>query len=564
MARLLPFTAILSSPEKGRRTCTTEAEDVLLTVLSELPPDVFLADLLAFCFPLESSGERNLDTKLGRLLARLRSAPLVSTTDGPRTDKPNKKKRSAAKHATLSVRYQVKSRKISVDQSASEINHKFQPLTTRKYSAPKELTADDLCLKGVDLKVGSYLFEYDKEYLKFLDTVFAVMLSNNDRNFPHSSVSANVSSTKGRQSSTSKLHVPLLTAHYGTISHGGKKNLGKQVCAESESCWEAVAPLLSILDEWSKARDPTQHGLPSLATRQQQQDYYLRPPPSSSSSSSSSKSSKRGRRRSRQGRGNRSSDVDGDGDCTAMRVELSATFLLHCLQEEEARLSLKASKSEATMCSRKNASPGPQTPHPSVNSGGTCSGISEPSSSTHPKETSDTMSQQEAATGHLQKTSSLNLQDIRKEGEGEGEELSQNSSTKRVSSKDHLVTSQTSSHDHREKKKTEDKAVEKPVASLGKSFTDTKEDTNSVSERDHPKPPPSTGELVPDTRATQSLMLASDGSGLGFTRDVHLTETEVQSSSVLQGEFPLLWVPDTTLQVQALHVCVYSMTTHVK
>ena len=148
-SKLLPFADFLSV--NGSHT---DIQDLVLSVLSELPCDEFLADTLAFCFPqLEGEGERRgTNAKLKRIMTRLRATGESSPNSQP-----------------LLVRYQVKSRQVIASRTGVFGNHSG--------SLPELLLdREGGGSGGKDLRVGNVLFEYDREYHNFLDTLFSIIV----------------------------------------------------------------------------------------------------------------------------------------------------------------------------------------------------------------------------------------------------------------------------------------------------------------------------------------------------------------------------------------------------
>ena len=149
--RLLPFSTVLSSDPP--------IKDLVLSVLSELPCDVFLADMLAYCFPLsDTEDKRTMDTKMLRIITRLSSTPeSVKSSDG-------------SEPQFLSARYQFKGpiyqawKDTAFDDKCGWLHKSF-------FCANR--SAEDFVID----KVGNILVEFDSEYLNFLDILFTVIVS---------------------------------------------------------------------------------------------------------------------------------------------------------------------------------------------------------------------------------------------------------------------------------------------------------------------------------------------------------------------------------------------------
>lgn len=148
-SKLLPFTSFLPRDP--------DIEDLVLSVLSELPCDTFLADMLAFCFPSPSAErKRAADTKLKRIITRLRAG-------GPQ---------SAESAEPLSVKYQLLSKLVLANRArvfgndSGGLHEEFLSSTAN----------GDTTFKHEDLSVGDLVFEYDLEYLDFLSTLFTIII----------------------------------------------------------------------------------------------------------------------------------------------------------------------------------------------------------------------------------------------------------------------------------------------------------------------------------------------------------------------------------------------------
>ena len=226
-AKLLPFSDFLL-PE--RRQNSLAVEDLVLSVLSELPCGAFAADLLAHSFPGASFEQnRSLDAKMKRLLARLRST--ADVTDSLADDNG----RGSARPEPLSVRYQAASRRILDTQreSLGTKANKFQVLVTEASSSSSDPVAASA------LEVGSFLHEYDEDFVGFLDTLFSVICPSEDSQRPSSG------SRVSRQLAGEPRPYPYL-GHYCSmvVAHADPALL---------TSWEQVIPLLTRLNDWSQS-----------------------------------------------------------------------------------------------------------------------------------------------------------------------------------------------------------------------------------------------------------------------------------------------------------------------
>jgi len=210
-ARYLSFTAFLGEKPKHSINETT------LSVLSELEPNDLMVDLLAHCFP--SSDTSN--PKLARLVNRLRSTVSVDSE-------------------SLAVHYQIK---------CNEINK----LRHEMFGEPKGLfreliltQAPSYLIEKEALKTGSLMFEYDIEFIKFLDSVYSVILPDyQDMSF-HSPLKESSFLT------LSQLHSSSLSLASNPQSPMLSKYLNKVQKSPSEhtKCWEQIIPLVEVMHTW--------------------------------------------------------------------------------------------------------------------------------------------------------------------------------------------------------------------------------------------------------------------------------------------------------------------------
>ncbi len=187
------------------------AEGAALTIFSELEADTFLADILAYCFPA-GDDTQTTDGKLDRLISRLRSV-------------------QGGNSIPLSVHYLTKSQEtLSQREELGASQGKFCELVLMEGSS--YLVGNDA------LGVGSFLFEYDSDYIKLIDSVLSVILPEkaNDSTF----VSPRGSVPQLHQSTDTKSNTPLLSQFLGSVR-------------KETSCWEQVLPLIECLHTWTSS-----------------------------------------------------------------------------------------------------------------------------------------------------------------------------------------------------------------------------------------------------------------------------------------------------------------------
>ena len=202
-----------------------------LSALSEWPNDTFLASLLALYFPNSSSGDRGIDSKFNRLMARLSSA------HHPATRQP------------LSDIYQNKSQHVLSQQSEvfGEGCGQFRPLFTLHDQKLFEHDFQDIEISTQAFDVGCFLFEYDVGYLDFLDTLFAVTLQSESYKPSTSRLmqSTAASLSKLTPNYSDGTEVPFISKCVQLIRNGHDSRI-------ASSYWESVIPLLHVLKEWSE------------------------------------------------------------------------------------------------------------------------------------------------------------------------------------------------------------------------------------------------------------------------------------------------------------------------
>ena len=147
-SRLLPFSTFLHHHP--------DIKDLVLSVLSELPSDDFLANLLAFCFPSpDASRKKAARTKLKRITTRLQVA-----------------RRQSVEAEPLSAKYQLASGLVLANR-AKVFGNDSGGLRKEFLSSTVD---EDAPFKNEDLAVGDILCEYDLEYLHFLSTLFTIII----------------------------------------------------------------------------------------------------------------------------------------------------------------------------------------------------------------------------------------------------------------------------------------------------------------------------------------------------------------------------------------------------
>lgn len=232
---MLPFSELLSQK--------TEIQDIVLSLISELPSSTFVADLLALCFPgpsVENNGY--LDAKMKRLLLRLRSTvdpqSQLTMNDGANQAEP------------LSIRYQTRSQMLLNAQQSPDINiDNFQ--TIQFATSTDGFVQDSVSSYERALQVGSFLFEHDGAYLRFLDTLFSVVIGHTEQpskiEMQHSS---RVAQASYHGSAGPPVSLPYLGSYLSKVTATTESGV---TC----SCWEQVLPLLTALNSWSQTSTTT-------------------------------------------------------------------------------------------------------------------------------------------------------------------------------------------------------------------------------------------------------------------------------------------------------------------
>ena len=287
--RLLPFAELLA--QNSETKTTVDVQLTALSALSELPNDAFFANLLALYFPSSSLSNRNLDAKFQRLMSRLRSA------QDPTTEQ------------LLSVIYQTKSQRVLRQHEAvfGESDGHFQTLVSCQDQLQKLFEHDfqNVELHDQAFSVGCFVFEYDVDYLNFLDTLFAVTLQS-----------------ESYKPTTSKLMISTTSLSRSMLAHADQPDLTKsplisecvkliKMCDPTDisPCWQHLLPLLHLLKEWSE--------IPQPQPRQPQKPHQ------------SDKKVKNKKDR---------------GVSAAMRVNVSLELVVNCLRQEENRMAAMIKK----------------------------------------------------------------------------------------------------------------------------------------------------------------------------------------------------------------------------
>ena len=305
-ARLLPFSELLSQK--------TEMQDVVLSLISELPSTMFVADLLALCFP-GSSFEDNgyLDAKMKRLLLRLRSTvdpqSQLTMNDGANQAEP------------LSIRYQTRSQMLLNAHESLDISignfQTIQLATSTNGSVQESVSPYERALQ-----VGSFLFEHDTAYLRFLDTLFSVVVGHTEQ---PSKIEMQHSSRVPQASYHGSAGPPVSLPYLGSYV--------SKVAATTESgvsCWEQVLPLLTALNSWSQTSTTT------MALSQK----------SRAMAASNNKTSEPEIASQRRISHSHSHELQ----TPALRVNISVPFILNCLRNREDKV-IKSTMKTGKHCS---------------------------------------------------------------------------------------------------------------------------------------------------------------------------------------------------------------------
>ncbi len=184
---------------------------------------MFLTEMLAYCFPVNAKSQAN-DDKLDRIVSRLKS-----TVRGPDS-------------SPLSVHYEVRSQEIVQQrQNLGACLGQFYELVLMEGS--NYLVKDDA------LHVGSFLFEYDSEYIQFIDKVLLVLFPQENRECsPSYRDSSSLSVFNLQQSSCMQLSNNVCSSS-PLLSHF-LANVEQEEVKTDVACWEQVLPLLEFLYTW--------------------------------------------------------------------------------------------------------------------------------------------------------------------------------------------------------------------------------------------------------------------------------------------------------------------------
>ena len=275
-ARLLPFASLLSHTEHS------DIDHTLLTLLAELPCDSFLVDLAAFCYPSAPSAPESLAGRFDRFMAKLRSHS-AGPSHGPQFHRGVSHEVESGD--PISVRYHIQSQRVLTKQQQFGVSLTFESSVGQALRMAAleraSITADQEATSGVKdrLKdkilpshvvsslpklppaspkkqhsgkgekpctgstiVGSYLFEHDRDYIRFVDTFFELILSDDAHSsaLEHSPRGLGIS-PQGRGVEPDQ--PPFLGMYWNVASSEAGTTTGP--------CWAQVVPLVSLLHEWT-------------------------------------------------------------------------------------------------------------------------------------------------------------------------------------------------------------------------------------------------------------------------------------------------------------------------
>ena len=218
-ARYLSFTKFLENHSSNLLQGAT------LSIFSELETSVFLADILAHCFPSGTPRSSTKEKRLTRLVSKLRSA-------------------QGTESEALSVRYQTKSQVIVFCQEKlGENQGNFCELVLPE--------GNSYLIEKSALCVGSFSFEYDSKFIEFLDNFFSVILPEKPGSTilsPHRENSLlTVSQLHLSSSFIEGANLPSLASFLSKLKHVNKEL----------ASWEQVIPLLESLHSWSCTTSPS-------------------------------------------------------------------------------------------------------------------------------------------------------------------------------------------------------------------------------------------------------------------------------------------------------------------
>lgn len=283
--RLLSFAEFLT--QNGETKIPVDLQLTALSAISELPNEAFFANLLALYFPSSTLNDRNLGARFQRLMSRLRS------TQDPTLEQ------------LLSVIYQTKSQKVLQQSNTvfGESGGHFQSLISIQNREEKLFNYDfeNVEVHAQAFNVGCFMFEYDVDYLNFLDTLFAVTLQSESYKTTTSKLMQSTSSlSHSMLAQTDLAKSPLISERVKMITS----------CDSSDAspCWQHLLPLLHMLKEWSEISQPQ--------PRQQ---------------------------KSRQSEGKLKSKKDR-GVSIAMKVNVPLELVVNCLRQEEDRMAATLTK----------------------------------------------------------------------------------------------------------------------------------------------------------------------------------------------------------------------------
>lgn len=268
-ARLLPLCNCFKHEDPS------EIQDMLLSVVSELPCNKLMATLLAQNFPNNQhfvSRRRYLQLKMDQLLARMRST--VTVEGGQNMPE------------LLSVDYQIMSKAVLEDQG-SDVCECFSPQCFQSDNNGHKPTMSDKALE-----VGSHPFEYDQAYFDFLDMLFSITFTK--RSVPLSLPCAHL------------LPPQYPPPPYATLAQSTMPHTQTRYSQHSH-------PVVASLYEWSQSADLSVLSVRVTGTTHD---------PGHNVEEVPIMKVKRGRSRSR-------------GDTPPMRIEISLSFLTYILLLEE-------------------------------------------------------------------------------------------------------------------------------------------------------------------------------------------------------------------------------------
>ena len=261
-ARLLPFSTLLSHTEHSH------INHMLLTLLAELPCDSFLAELVAYCYPVVPTVPDTLPGRFERLMAKLRSHCEAPPTAPPAPGGAPRRTYGSSGEP-LSVRYHIHTQRVLAKRHQFGVALTFESLHIApegkrgativeapplKEESPSSLSASPSHMSApvktggplsedLPTAFGSFLFEHDREYLRFMDTFFELILSGDAHSaleYPPCGLGI---SPQGQGVELEQ--PPFLGLYWNTMGSGG---------SVGGPCWVQVVPLISLVHEWTQAQ----------------------------------------------------------------------------------------------------------------------------------------------------------------------------------------------------------------------------------------------------------------------------------------------------------------------